>query len=214
MILGVVPLTISSAMAVTTADATKGATGATGPKGATGPQGPAGASGARGATGATGAPGGGTGASSPVIQISGGTYTRGATGAEVANVGLGSLILGDYGFQGSQVGVVVAYGATGASSCIGSLYVNSPSGIDPKGGDANFTVYVNGNSNSTSALSCTPATTGTSLHCSDTAAAHEIPVVAGDMVWLEVQTVVENSQIDPDASIRWSVLLKDCTPAG
>ena len=68
---------------------------------------------------------------------------------------------------------------------------------------------------SQTALTCPTISTPSPLSCSDTNPIHETPVVAGDMVWLDVErTNGGNEGIPADASIRWSVLLKDCTPTG
>ena len=117
MVMGVMPLTISSAMAVTTVDATKGATGATGatgPKGATGATGATGAQGATGLKGATGAQG--------AQGASGAQGTQGAQGAS-----------GAQGIQGAQ-GASGAQGADGATGPQGAQGASGAQGIQGASG--------------------------------------------------------------------------------
>ena len=134
LLLGVVPLTMTSTAAMAAAADTrgptgpagpagpKGATGATGPagaKGATGAQGPAGATGTQGLQGATGQQGiaGPTGAQGPAGPT-GSNGLNGATGATGAK---------------GDTGAIGATGAVGASGSVGATGVQGPAGA--KGAD-------------------------------------------------------------------------------
>ena len=102
LLLGVLPLTMTS----TAAMAAAGPTGPAGPKGATGATGPAGATGARGATGLQG--------------IAGATGARGATGLQGIAGPTGAVgATGSVGATGVQ-GLAGATGATGATGAKGN----------------------------------------------------------------------------------------------
>ena len=151
LLLGVLPLTITSTAMAATADTRgpagptgptgpKGATGATGPagaKGATGAQGPAGATGLQGLVGATGAQGpagatglqglaGATGAQGPA-GATGLQGLAGATGAQgpAGATGLQGLV-GATGAKG-DTGAVGATGATGVGT-VGATGATGPAG--------------------------------------------------------------------------------------
>ena len=139
LLLGVLPLTITSTAMAATADTRgpAGPTGPTGPKGATGATGPAGAKGATGAQGPAGATGlqglaGATGAQGPA----GATGLQGLAGATGAQGPAGATGLqGLAGATGAQgpTGATGAVGATGAKGDTGSVGATGATGVGTVG---------------------------------------------------------------------------------
>ena len=162
LLLGVVPLTMTSTAAMAAAVDTrgptgpagpagpKGATGATGPagaKGATGAQGPAGATGIQGLQGATGQQGiaGPTGAQGPAGPtgsngLNGATGTQGSAGATGIQGPAGATGLqGPTGATG--VGATGATGAPGAPGADGATGPQGPTGPAGSGGTGSSFSY-------------------------------------------------------------------------
>ena len=184
LLLGVVPLTMTSTAAMAAADTRgptgpagpagpKGATGATGPagaKGATGAQGPAGATGIQGLQGATGQQGiaGPTGAQGPA----GATGLQGPTGA----TGVGTVgATGATGPQGIQ-------GPTGPAGSGGTGASCTPYHWGDTGPDGGIVYYVDGSGCHGLEAQSTDASSGTSMDWAtaiSTSAAYNTTTITG-----------------------------------
>ena len=138
LLLGVMPLTISSAMAAASGPAgPKGATGPAGPKGATGPAGPKGATGPAGPKGATGAtgpagvagPAGATGLIGPAgaTGLIGPAGVAGPTGpAGASATSCTPYRLGDIGPDGGKVFYIDGSGCHGLEAQIADAAAGEP----------------------------------------------------------------------------------------
>ena len=133
------------------------------------------------------------------------------------------MMLGATGAQGAPVGILIAHGLgvpgipLTSTPCTEHLYVDSFSGIDVSAHPVQFTVYMHGKDylgvpySASQALTCSVPAGSASVSCNDTTdSTHEGQVNAGASIWLDVESPA--ATISPDASIKWSIEIKDCIP--